>query len=619
VEATFGEFGRGFAERLDRLDDKLLRGERTRAVLGWLGFASVGVLLALFVFGMLMLATLFAFLLVPVVIVVGAGLPILVCRIGGNRPWAHVAAIALPAVIVPVAGLLGFNVLWGWVGLHRPGPLVGLAIASVVVGGLEYLYLRWVHRHPPDFPERWAGWGAGAGLALFVVTRRIQWPEVEILVDAALVFGAVSAYLRNVTGPDVKRPFWWAVLLVLGFVFTVPLASEAAQRAKVGLPALGGFAVFVAVVIVAARRFARDNPDEQKVLRNHLWPVLAVAVVIVGIAIVAKAKGVSGDVPPGRDLPVAAPAAAVPRAAIDHRPLLMFDSGEVLRTPVDIDDLLRSRLVEHCPEGKGLLVECPTLTSAGDLSTDGGNLRFKTESFGNDTFRSRIYVNVVDGATSTYLDYWWYLPDNPANTARGAMCGAGLVIPEITCFDHQSDWEGVTVVLDKASGQPREIHYAAHKFVVRVPWDVARAAAVRTAPSVGLTASDVADRPLVFVARGTHAAYPQPCRKDFCRTSSFANDNQFDGRNAWPENGCQSCVSPFPRTAGGAPASWNAFTGHWGSALCLTKGLYCARSEAPKAPGAQRGRFLHPWCVTHEVVGTDLRRLRKAASCAASG
>ena len=27
-----------------------------------------------------------------------------------------------------------------------------------------------------------------------------------------------------------------------------------------------------------------------------------------------------------------------------------------------------------------------------------------------------------------YLDYWWYLPDNPANTAQGAMCGAGLVI-----------------------------------------------------------------------------------------------------------------------------------------------------------------------------------------------
>jgi hypothetical protein len=31
-----------------------------------------------------------------------------------------------------------------------------------------------------------------------------------------------------------------------------------------------------------------------------------------------------------------------------------------------------------------------------------------------------------------------------------AFCGAGLVIPGITCHDHQSDWEGLTVVVDRA-------------------------------------------------------------------------------------------------------------------------------------------------------------------------
>ena len=57
----------------------------------------------------------------------------------------------------------------------------------------------------------------------------------------------------------------------------------------------------------------------------------------------------------------------------------------------------------------------------------------------------------------------------------------------------------------------------------------------------------------------------------------------------------------------GAPASWNAFPGRWGSAICLAKDLYCARSEAPRAPWAQQSRFAYPWCVTHEVVRGDLR------------
>jgi hypothetical protein len=603
VEAVAERFGARFEQRVDALDERLLGGERTRAAFGWAGFASAGTLLALFTFGMLMVATLFAFFVVPLVIVVGTGLPILVCKVGGNRRWAHVAAIVLPATIVPIIGLLGFDVVWASVGLGRPHPLLGLAIASVVVGGLEYLYLRWVHRTAPDYPERWAAWGALAGLALYVVTRTIQLPELEIVVDAALLFGAVWAYLREVSGPRIRRPFWWSVLLVLGFVFTVPLASEAALRARVGLPAMAGFAVFVAIVIVAARRFARDNPDEQRVVRRHLWPVLGLAVGIVAIAVVAKAKGVSADAPAGKDLPVAAAAAAVPQEAIDHRPLLMFDSGEILRTPVDIADMFRTGIVEHCPEGKGLLADCPALGGVDDLTTDGGNLRFKTETYDNGSFDSRIYVNVVEHGSSTYLDYWWYLPDNPANTARGAMCGAGLVIPEITCFDHQSDWEGVTVVLDTATKEPRAVNYAAHTFVVRVPWAIARAG----------------ERPLVFIARGTHAAYPRPCRKDFCATSSLAKDNKFDGGNPWSENGCATCVSRFPMTADGRPASWNAYTGRWGAALCVTQDLYCARADAPRSPGAQRARFAHPWCVTHEIADRSLKPRRVETPCARQG
>jgi hypothetical protein len=46
------------------------------------------------------------------------------------------------------------------------------------------------------------------------------------------------------------------------------------------------------------------------------------------------------------------------------------------------------------------------------------------------------------------LDYWWYLDGNPARVAGGTSCGVGLSLPGKTCFDHDSDWEGITVVLE---------------------------------------------------------------------------------------------------------------------------------------------------------------------------
>jgi hypothetical protein len=47
---------------------------------------------------------------------------------------------------------------------------------------------------------------------------------------------------------------------------------------------------------------------------------------------------------------------------------------------------------------------------------------------------------------------------------------------------------------------------------------------------------------------------------------------------------------------------------------CVAK-VYCARSNAPGAPGTQ-GRYKRPWCYDFEVT-TDLRRPRpaKPAAC----
>ena len=105
-----------------------------------------------------------------------------------------------------------------------------------------------------------------------------------------------------------------------------------------------------------------------------------------------------------------------------------------------------------CAPGKGLLADCRTVNGAVDLRNGVGNLRFDTQAIEARTSPTTVYVHEVPDKLHpgwTDIDYWWYLPDNPADDPQGAMCGAGFVIPEITCFDHQSDWEGVTVVVGK--------------------------------------------------------------------------------------------------------------------------------------------------------------------------
>jgi hypothetical protein len=607
-----------FEPALERASERLSGGGRTRAALAVPAYVLTLALLVFLCFGVLMLETLFAPATIPVVLVAVTLPSLLLAWRGGATPGAHVAAIVLPAILVPVVGLLGVDVLWASAHGPRPDPAVGLLFASLVVGGLAYLYLRWLRRRPPLVPEVWAVFGVGAGLVLYALTRRpVRWPEWEIWLAAGVLLAVLDGYLHFVKGPDVRHPAGWAAVLVVAVVFTVPLVGPASVRLHAGLPAVIGFGAVVAALGVNARQFTRERPGVARAARHELVPVLGVAFVIVAAAVAGARAGTAGDQPAGQPLPVATVSATPPPEAVAHRPILLFDSGEILRTPVDVDELLASGLVELCPAGTSALEACPTPTSARDL-TDQGDLRFRTESFENDSFHSRIYVRVTRRRGHEYLDYWWYLPDNPANTARGAMCGAGLVIPEVTCFDHQSDWEGVTVVLDDATKAVQAVNYAAHKFVVRVPWPTARAAGVAMAEGSRLPAAAVDERPVVFIARGTHAAYPQACAKDFCPTGALSNDNEYDGHNPWSRNGCLGCVSLFPATTTG-PASWNAFPGHWGTAFCAVRDFYCSRSDAPRSPWAQHGRFAHPWCVTHVEMDLGRRPRPVGVPCAKQG
>jgi hypothetical protein len=578
-----------------------------RALLRAVRFASAGLLLALFGLGALMLATVLSLWIVVLLIGVLAVLPELLSRIQVIWPALHAIFVGIIVALVALLGLLAFDVLWAAVGLGRPPPAWGLLVAGIVVFAISYAYLRWLRAPAPAHPELWALFAFCAALLLAGVTRS-KFPEWQLWVTAFTVAVAIRLFLQWESAPRLTHPLLWALLLAMLMVITLPLLGESIQGGRLSVTLLIGAAVVLAIASLYVLGLSRTG--EPPWLHIGGLAVLGLAPALLVLAFV-KATGAG----PGHSEPASLPAAnvpaVVPAGAIKHAPLLLFDSGERLHTPLDVDAMLKTGAVKLCPEGRGLLAKCASLSGAGDLENDVGNLNFETKQIEDDTnLPTTIYVHAVPDAADPHwvdYDYWWYLPDNPANTARGAMCGAGLVIPEITCFDHQSDWEGVTVVVDKASTDPVAVYYAQHDRVVNVDWQALQQADKRAPLSSFSELGDLADRPLVFVARGTHASYPFPCRTDFCESGGNFDDNQHDGGIGWPgDRACseKGCVTALPLHVDGRGAvtggSWNGFDGLWGSAICIAHGIYCARSDAPRAPGRQ-GRFKHPWCYGYAL------------------
>ena len=559
---------------------------------------SAAALLALFPFGTVMLGTMLRWVYVAVGVLLLAVVPVLLDGLAKRSRLVHLAAITPVAVVVPVVALLGFDVLWSWARLPRPLPAIGLVIAGAVVAAMTYTYLRWVGRPAPPHHRLWALYAAVVALALLALTSH-EPPDLRSTLIAAAAGAATWLYLQQTVGHQVKHPLWWALLLVGVAIVAAPLLAEAIQGGKTSPVLLITGAVIAAVAGLNGLWLPRGSDDLKRTRRAVGTAfVFGVAVPLL-VAAFVWVTSVAPAAPNATPVPAAAATTTLPRAAYDHRPILLFDGDERFRTPLDVDRMLATGDVQLCPEGRGLLADCRTINSASDLRNGFGNLRFDTQQIQDDDLPTTIYAHAVSDKLNPGwidIDYWWYLPDNPANTALGAMCGAGLVIPEITCFDHQSDWEGVTVVVDD-NKNPVAVHFAAHSHVINVPWSTLQAATAGKALQPFAAGRDVANHPLVFIARGTHAAYPLPCRESTCAGDSAFEDNRHDGAHVWPEEPCtpSGCVTAFPRTAhGAADASWNAFDGHWGSAVCVAK-VYCARSSAPRAP-ANQGRFKRPWC-----------------------
>jgi hypothetical protein len=267
--------------------------------------------------------------------------------------------------------------------------------------------------------------------------------------------------------------------------------------------------------------------------------------------------------------------------ALRFQPHLFFDGGERWR-PTDVDSLLAEPGHQFCtstPPACTPLVSPAQLTGAGsyldlrgtrldgldaaapDLATCGRSLSTLLDC--DLAGRSVIYAHVRRSAGQIAIDYWWFLRYNAFSIDL-----------------HEGDWEGVTVIADRAGAQVQAVNFAAHSDVWRYPDDIPRL--------------DGGRHVRVYLARGSHAAYPRSCRLTLChQTHNGLPEGRFSGRRGWvandPATCARRCVRLLPEAAGGAPASWDAWDGLWG--------LPRSRLFAPPRTPSFQSRFQHPFAA----------------------
>jgi len=445
--------------------------------------------------------------------------------------------------------------------------------------------------------------------------------------DAAAVLSAVRRPAREgrARAPGARPDADPLVLLLPDGLDDRDAWQRVAIAARAGNP-LGGATTRTIAVLPDV-----DRADRARQARLRTWDEL-----------VARASILTrGDLPAG---PIAAAAtwlaAYGPTVKRDlalaerFRPVVRFDADEPVPRLVSVDALLDRRAVAVCEDPAGPDERCAApATGAADLASGGRHLRIRVPSDRvlDEPGAAAMYVHPVTvqdaGRSTLYLDYWWYLTDNPVDVGGGALCGPGLVVDGVTCLNHQSDWEGLTVVVDvtehpEAAGTApaiRAVQYAAHSDVVEYRWEqlrrlwdgdpAVRGLGIWPGPDVpGAAARAARERPLAFVASGTHSTYALPC-SGTCRqlTQRSLGDGERDGRRGWTANGRERCgtdpcLQPLPTRQGGAtPALWSAFAGVWGEAVCVWD--FCITGTPPKAPG-QQGRYRTP---NHSTGTVDAR------------
>ena len=454
-------------------------------------------------------------------------------------------------------------------------------------------------------------------IALNVLLRNLWGELVYAILVTGVALWALSQttlvnrlFLRLGVRPfTIRRAILWATFALVA----LPVAGDRGWRGLLILLApLVGLAIFRGIQALGTAA----GDDEYT---PRAWPAAVAGMVGLLLLVQAVPPPAENDEEPG-----ALPAAAEENA--EHaelaglvRPYLLFDRRES-RFPLDIEDAARAGRISSCSGD-----ECRGVRRAAALDRSANFVEiadFTGERGGGPG--SAYYYHVVDKdrPNRIYVDYWWYFTRNPSPIGAAVGCAPGARWVGVTCHDHPSDWEGVTVVLGPCPDASRDcvrseeeryaplaVRYAQHEHLVSYSWPTLTElwrSVQRREPA----------RPLVFVARDSHASYPVPCgggckqyanypllNADYPFVDEKRDEGPHDGKLAWNYNDSCSqaedgdtatdCLEPMPITADGHAASWNAFRGRWGRQTCILAGAYCDTSRAPRSPSGQ-GRYRDP-------------------------
>ena len=447
---------------------------------------------------------------------------------------------------------LGFLILINW--LLRGGGLWGDLVFAIVIMTLALWILRRLQLSLFKRDDR------------FVLTR------------------AFAATLVVLVGIPIALVNWLAGALILG----------------------GAFLAWLVVAIV--RKWRKESVPP-------LWPAAFVAVgLLLVVLFVQKPFTPSDPVPDALPVPRAAAEGSDAQLAMTFRPLLFFDSGE-LRYPLDIDEAIEDDRIDQCR--KYLVVDrCHDVESAEDIDMTFDYLDIDESApaprGGGD--ESAYYYHVTRDGDRRLLDYWWFFSRNPSPVADKVFCGPGFRTPPFTCQEHAGDWEGMTVVVAPCESEsescvdvggellgPTSVRYAQHAHLLSYSWaktlepvwgnlpsPQAPADAVVWDEVVQRTVDNNGVRPVAFVARNSHASYPDVCFGNCRQEVGSLPEARYNGGIPWAHNlACDGCLKPLPIDEDGNEASWNAFPGRWGSQECILAGAYCDLSPAPRGPSFQ--------------------------------
>ena len=433
-------------------------------------------------------------------------------------------------------------------------------------------------------------------------------------------------------------------------VSALPRALAATMFVLVGVPITlvnwlaGLIFLFVPLLVATVLVFTSRHKGRPK-KAPALWKVTLVSIgLLILFLLVQKPLTPEDLVPEAIPVPRAAAEGSDAQLAAAFRPLLFFDSGE-RRYPLDIDDAIGANRINMCR--KYLIADnCPDITNAEqiDESFDYLDIDDSGTALRGGGDESAYYYHVVRGEDRVFVDYWWFYSRNPSPVADKVFCGPGFRTPPFTCQEHAGDWEGITVVLAQCEevsescvdvgGElwgPTAVRYAQHAHLLSYSWErtLERAWESLQSPRAEALAEiwdsfvlpaveDNGVRPVVFVARNSHASYPDTCFSSSCSQEvGGLPEARYDGGLPWSHNddeSCDGCLRPLPIGEDGEPALWNAFPGHWGSQECILAGAYCDLSQAPRGPSFQ-SRYKDPAIDGEWICGEERGDAFRLAPC----